>query len=225
MKLGLVIPVFNEAAGLAHFIDSWKSVDLEQHQIAGIWWVNNGSTDGSDQLLQHEPHLVSLETNQGYGGGVKAGILNVDASCTHVAWIPADGQIPIEAVLRVWEAARQDPAALHKGNRVERFDGFTARFVSETYSLLVRWLLGVNARDVNGLPKIAPRAFMQKAAKQSTETTFTWDASVLKLAKQVGLRVVEHPVSFLKRSSGVSSWSGRRIRTYFQVLGRLFLME
>ena len=80
-SLGLVIPMYNEVLGAEVVI---KGILLETQKIATvkIVVVDNGSTDGTGKILQQlqqtlDFHLLSLDTNQGYGGGILDGMKHI----------------------------------------------------------------------------------------------------------------------------------------------------
>src|SRR5262245_9564101 len=85
----VVIPAFNEAAGLGATLDG-----LRRHpRLAGVrvLVIDDGSTDGTAEIARdHGAEVLVNRVNQGYGASLKRGI---EASETPlVAWYDADGQ-------------------------------------------------------------------------------------------------------------------------------------
>lgn len=226
-RLSLVLPVYNEAANLGQLVAELRAT---HDFVSEIILVDNGSHDGSAEALHEAAALDSrfrvlrLDRNAGYGGGVFHGLRHAADESTHVGWMPADGQYSLDDVRRVWLATLAEPWALHKGERLARHDGRDIRAVSAVYSTLARLALGLRVRDVNGLPKIAPRAVIG-ALGPSPRPTFLFDAEVLAVAARIGLPLREHPVTFLARRAGVSSWSSRRLRTYLETLADLWRLR
>jgi glycosyltransferase involved in cell wall biosynthesis len=228
--LSLVIPVFNEQGNLlplAGLIEAFRSEDLLE-----VLWVNNGSEDGSEIELRAIAaryawaKIYSIKRNQGYGGGILEGVRQTSAQATHIGWLPADGQVAAKDVFEIWEKVKTDPTSLHKGLRLQRADSASQRWVSVVYSCLTRWILGIPVRDTNGLPKIFPAALLREGCFHNPEKAgFVFDASMLFYVSNKNVRIVEHPVAFLKRHSGVSSWSGRRLVTYWAVTRALVKMR
>lgn len=229
-QLSLIIPVFNERGNLlplAQAIEAHRPPDLLE-----VIWVNNGCSDGSHKELEEIQRCYSwsrvkvLGVNQGYGGGVLAGVMTASLQATHLGWIPADGQVDANELFSIWEKVKTDPASVHKGIRVKRKDSSSQKAVSQIYSHLTRLLLGIPSRDTNGLPKIFPAALLRESCFHNPETTgFVFDASMLYYAIRKRLKIVEHPVSFLRRRSGQSSWSGRRLATYLNVTSALLRLR
>lgn len=226
--LSLVIPVYNEAGNLLPLAERLDS--LVPAGLAEVVWVNNGSQDGSGEELarivcRHPwSRLVSLARNQGYGGGVQAGIAASRTGVDHIGWIPADGQIGVEDLRRIWSEVETTPHCVHKGLRVQRED--SQRRVSKVYSALCRRILGLSVADINGLPKILPAELAKRIALQIPSARgFVFDAETLLLAQRAGASIREHAVVSRPRTHGKSSWSGRRLRTYWEVFTALLLLR
>lgn len=222
LQLTVIVPVFNEVGNLTAL-----AAQLDAHPAFRVLWVDNGSTDGSTEILrsicaQKENHQVlRLWPNRGYGGGLRAGIAACPQGTSHVAWIPADGQTPVADLARVWEHTQENATAVHKGRRTKREDSLSQRLVSWIYSWLCRRILGFAVRDVNGLPKIFPAPLAREAAPLTTSASFAFDAEMLYLAHLRELGILEHPVAFHARRTGQSSWVKRRLATYWQTFGTL----
>ena len=92
----LVLPVYNEASGLTALLDSLRAA-LEAVGIPfEIVAVDDGSTDGSRELLRSRTDLRLLEhsTNRGYGAALKTGIRY--ARYPVIVITDADGTYPHE---------------------------------------------------------------------------------------------------------------------------------
>ena len=94
----IVIPCFNEAKNLKKLVSECEKVTrLSKYQV-GFILVNNGSTDGSDKAFLelvagiNSIKYVSITDNQGYGGGILAGLEQATAPIS--GWTHADLQTP-----------------------------------------------------------------------------------------------------------------------------------
>ena len=90
-----------------------------------VWVVVDGSTDGSDALLQalaaDDPGLrvIVLAHNQGKGAAVLEGISQAGkAGFTHALTMDSDGQHPADSILRFMTASQLSPDAMVLGKPV-----------------------------------------------------------------------------------------------------------
>ena len=80
MDVSVVIPIHNEAGGLAMFHQLLRdSIDRLHHNF-DIWYVNDGSTDDTDQVVQgimeedNRVHVLNLSRNFGSQAALTAGL-------------------------------------------------------------------------------------------------------------------------------------------------------
>src|SRR5581483_7942963 len=108
--LSVVVPVFNEAEGLAHFNDSLLEVlnqlDLEFEVI----YCDDGSTDNTSGLISkwaktnRKIKLIRLSRNFGKENALTAGIAAAQGEA--ILMIDGDGQHPVELIPRFISAGR-----------------------------------------------------------------------------------------------------------------------
>jgi glycosyltransferase involved in cell wall biosynthesis len=203
LSLSLVMPAFNEEAGivtavrrarsaLARFADDWE-----------ILVVDDGSTDRTgeiaDRLAAEESGVRVLhnERNLNYGLSLRRGLS--EARCT---WILHDGvDLPLApedfelfrphfAEADVIVASRPDRAAHPPWRRV-------TSYVNRT---LVRVLFAPRARDLNFV-QFYRRTFVQSLRPRSTSPAFLTPELILR-AERTGARVVEVEATFRRREHG-----------------------
>lgn len=100
--ISIVVPVFNEAAGLADFHHALSQALRALPFDYEIVYCNDGSTDASENVIaaisQKDKHvrLVSLSRNFGKECALTAGI--AAATGAGVLTIDADGQHPVDLI-------------------------------------------------------------------------------------------------------------------------------
>ncbi|MGB0640188.1 MAG: glycosyltransferase family 2 protein [Myxococcota bacterium] len=207
MKLGLVIPLFNEAELVTEVVASIHAT-LEQADISyTLVLVNNGSEDQTGSLiddLAQAPSIQSLHLreNAGYGGGILSGmaLLEQQGLPDIVGWCWGDGQISPKAIPALFHACVQG-APMAKTIRTERQDGPVRQVVTTSYSLIMRSLGCTNA-DVNGCPKLMTKeAFL---TLQPRSMDWFLDAEVVLGAQARGWEITTHPVTMRPRTAGHS---------------------
>lgn len=90
----LIIPVFNEAENLPAFFSRWEKLGLK----ANVIFVDNGSTDGSLELLRQYSgaRVIEHKSNEGYGASIIDGIRA--GNHDRMVIIDADGEYPPECI-------------------------------------------------------------------------------------------------------------------------------
>ena len=117
---------------------------------AEVWVVDNGSSDGSREMVREEfawAHLVEADSNPGYGAAV-----NLVAARTSTPWIAAsnaDVVLEADALDALLRAGRADPRAGAVAPRLILPDGSTEHSVHPFPTL------GVTAAFAFGLARLA----------------------------------------------------------------------
>jgi len=209
VELGLAIPFFNEEQAVDRTVADLCAV-LDQANICFVAaLVDNGSSDGTGAALRKRANrrkgallVVSLPTNQGYGGGILAGLEAVRAKADPgvVGWMWGDNQVDPEVLIPLLERCRSG-AAMAKARRVARQDGWARQVLSNGFAAAMR-LRGSWSPDVNGCPKL----FRKEALQTLSPTSTDWflDAEVVLGAERQGWEVAWEPVTMAARTTGQS---------------------
>jgi glycosyltransferase involved in cell wall biosynthesis len=207
-KLTIVIPCFNEEGSLPALVERCKQVS--SHQSVDFIFVDNGSVDSTPillpQLLVNTSGLriVSVAKNQGYGGGILAGL--ADAKTDFVGWTHADLQSdPFDVIhaLLLLESTLVSENVFIKGRRKNR--ALMSVFFTSGMSVFETVLFRMQLYDINAQPTIIRRDFLEEL--QSAPTDFSFDLHAYVTAKKQGLSVKRFEVRFKAREFGESKWN------------------
>jgi dolichol-phosphate mannosyltransferase len=206
-RISLVMPAYNEAAGIADAV-------AEAHEsLAGLRYefeilvVDDGSIDGTAaqvcELMAIWPRvrLLSHDRNLGYGAALRTGF--EAARYELVAFTDADGQFYLDDLDDLVRVMRQAPIAA--GWRVDRQDPWRRRFLSWGYNLLARTLLGTGVRDCDCALKVFRREALAYLLPDSTG--FFVNTEMLCRARSFGWSVAEVGVRHRRRRQGASKVS------------------
>ncbi|MGH7504050.1 MAG: glycosyltransferase family 2 protein [Longimicrobiales bacterium] len=206
--LSLVMPCYNEEESVGLTIRRLVAAFDEAGYGLELIAVDNGSKDRTSEILAQvaaelpavRPQRVAV--NQGYGFGILSGIPHARAKW--VGFIPADGQVDAEDVVRLYEAAAESNGnVVAKARRRFRMDGITRKIVSILYNVLIRTLWPkLDSLDVNGTPKILPRDAL--LAMRLESKGWFLDPEIMIKAHYMGLRVLEYNVFARMRGNGMS---------------------
>lgn len=227
-RFELVVPCYNEAPGLELLIsETVKAAEefLFTPETFQLVLVDNGSVDGTYESLQALKasawgkwmRFVHLEKNQGYGGGILAGLQSTNAAW--VGWTHADLQTHPRDAFRALGVAleRRKEKILARGRRKNRKP--MEFFISRGYELALGYYWGFWGYEVNAQPKVFPRALIEKLGEAKRNILF--DAFVLRTARENGYVLTSIPVRYAPRAQGVSSWNfslKSRLRTFRALL-------
>lgn len=115
IQIAALVPTYNNAHTLKSVIEGVLEQGL--HLVV----VDDGSTDGTDAILEEFRGRVVVERhdrNRGKGCALRLGFDRLrEQGYTHAISLDADGQHYPEDLPRFVEAIRQEPGALHVGER------------------------------------------------------------------------------------------------------------
>ena len=124
--ISVVIPLYNEAAGITQFHEQLSAVLENTSPGYEIIYVDDGSSDGSATLIrslaQKDTHvrLVALSRNFGKESALAAGI--AQASGKAVIMLDSDGQHPVEIIpdfIKAWHDGAQVVIGLSQNKQGE----------------------------------------------------------------------------------------------------------
>jgi dolichol-phosphate mannosyltransferase len=210
-SLSLVIPAFNEEAGIRQAIDE---ADRDLPRLVReyeIIVVDDGSEDRTAEIVQEisrtRPRVRLLRhlENQGYSAALRTGF---EASrYDRVAFTDADCQFHLCDLDPLICLSDRHPVAV--GYRLNRQDPATRLFYSWAYNTLVRTFLGTGVRDCDCALKVFRRDALMKLLPETPG--FFVNTEMLTKAHQLGYSIAETGVRHRPRLRGASTVSVRDI--------------
>lgn len=206
--VSIVLPVYNEADHLAEVVRQYESA-LSQMPIAHeLVLVPNGCRDRSPEVCdelarEFETARVHPSAEAGWGKSVKAGlrVARGDLLCyTNLARTTAE-----DLTLLVLYATLH-PDTVIKANRKIR-ESLVRRAGSLLYNLECRALFDLSYWDVNGTPKVFPRAFDKLLALSRDDDLI--DAEFNVICRREGYPMLEVPIFSSRRHGGKSTTNYR----------------
>jgi glycosyltransferase involved in cell wall biosynthesis len=202
-RVAVVIPTLNEEASIGGVVRA-----LPPEWVARVIVADGGSTDATAERARAADADV-IAAGHGYGRACLAG-----------AWAAADAEI----IVFMDGDGADDPAsigALVEPIRAGKFDfviASRARGVREPgsigwHQLAAGWLAGLGTRALYGVrytDMCAFRAIRRDALLElgMRELTYGWNIEMQMRAARAGLRILEIPVDYRRRSGGTSKVAG-----------------
>lgn len=167
-KLYIVIPAYNEEENIETLIKDWYPV-IEKYNGGGesrLVIINDGSKDNTYEILKknekEKPLLTALtKENGGHGPTVLYGYryaLNNNAD--YIFQTDSDGQTLPGEFDYFWEHRNEYDAIL--GNRSDRQDGSSRKFVENTLRFILKLVFGVNVPDANAPFRLMKKDVLEK---------------------------------------------------------------
>ena len=202
----IIIPCYNESENINLLFMACSEVVKESNFTINFIFVDNGSTDNSYSLMNkldnHNDHIkfLHLSVNQGYGGGILAGLRITKAPV--IGWTHADLQTPIGDCL-VGLNLMTSNYGFVKGIRLGRTQ--IDRFFTKGMELFESILFGFKLNEINAQPTLIRREFFE--GWDDPPKDFSLDLYALVMAKKHNIGVNRFSVQFLPRRFGNSKWN------------------
>jgi dolichyl-phosphate beta-glucosyltransferase len=220
IALSIVIPAYNEERRLGPTLDAvldyLDAGDAGAPESIEVLVVDDGSKDGTAALVRERAErdrrtrLLSLPQNRGKGAAVRSGFLASRGAL--VLFSDADNSTPIAEIAKLRRAieAGADVAIGSRGlpdSDVRVTQHALRRRMGMTFNTLVRFLGGLEVRDSQCGFKLFRRDRALAVFERQRLDGFAFDVEILFIARRMGLRIVEVPVTWINSpDSRVNIW-------------------
>ena len=205
MQLSLIIPAYNEEklikgtiSGLVSYLDK-KGYSWE------IIVADDGSSDKTSQIVESfknpKVKLVSLANNRGKGAALKAGFLKAEGE--YQIFSDADLSVPIETIEPFMQKLKDYDVVIAsrrvKGAEIKVHQPWFRENMGRVFTLLTQVYMSSSVVDFT----CGFKGFRKNAAKEifgcSLISRWAYDAEIVFLAEKKGLKILQHPVSWINR--------------------------
>ncbi len=202
--LGVIVPVFNEAATIATLVQTV----LAQPHVTEVVIVDDGSSDGTWAALQPLPptdarvRIFRHEKNQGKGAALRTGF----AQATAPVLIVQDADLEYDPqeypqVIRPIIAGRADVVigSRFQGSGAHRVLYFWHSIGNQVLTLLSNMCTNLNLTDMESGYKAFRREIIQQIKIEENRFGFEPEITA-KVSKVKGVRIYEVPISYYGRT-------------------------
>jgi glycosyltransferase involved in cell wall biosynthesis len=202
--VAVVIPTLNEAVAIGSVI-----AEIPRSLVREIIVADSGSTDGTADVARAAGALV-VDAGRGYGRACAAGVAAADKACRVIVFMDGDGADRADLMERIAGpvlAGTQD-FVIASRTRGEREPG-SMLWHQVLAGRAAGWGMGALYR-VSYSDMCAFRAIDREALRRldMREMTYGWNIEMQMKAARAGLRILEVPVPYRRRSGGESKVAG-----------------
>lgn len=201
--IGVILPVYNEQAGLASTLDKIQRYLYKRPHFTFIF-VDDGSNDRTPNILTRaiqsaktpQLQLLSYQPRGGKGHAVKTGMLAAAAHCEFLCFLDGDLAYSLDHLDDLLTALQTADVAI--GSRSlcaapPQGLSWQRKIAGQTFNGLSRLMLGLDYPDMQaGL-----KGFRQAAAKslfsKQQLTGFCFDVELIHIARKQGLTIAQIP--------------------------------
>lgn len=205
LKVSVIVPVYNEEGNVAELHREIKQVCEINNYTYEIIFINDGSTDKTDEVCRSLRPLkyINLRKNFGQTAAMDAGIKA--ARYDYIVTMDGDRQNDPSDIPAMIEYAKENNLDVVSGWRKNRKDTFVKRFVSRGANLLRYLLVHDGIHDSGCSLKVYRRECFQNMSLYGEQHRF-----IPALLKIKGFTVGEVIVNHRPRTSGRTKYNWHR---------------
>ena len=203
MDLSIVIPAYNEERRLTPTLEGWRTWLYTFDGSAEVIVSDDGSSDGTPGLVErfaahdHRFRLNRLPENQGKGGAVRSGMLA--ATGAYRFYVDADMNIApwhVEPALALLGSVADVVTGKRSLSEYANAEQSASRLAAGAAVQVARRILVLPViSDTQAGFKGFTAEWAEKVFAKAVVNSFAFDIEVLYLARRMGARIAEMPVS------------------------------
>ena len=221
--ISLLIPVFNEKESITETIAKAHDVFSRMGEEFEILIINDGSTDGTQEILNNvntpNVHILTHPENKGYGASMKTGIRRAKGDL--IAITDADGTYPIVDFPKLLSAFREQDADMVIGARTKKGAQFHWTRVPAKWVIkhLVNSMSGRKIPDNNSGMRIFKKPMAEEFMHLYPQG-FSFTITITLAAITSDYNVIYVPIDYFKRQGTSSMSSGLNgLKHFFNFIG------
>lgn len=213
MKLSIVIPAHNEEKNIEHCLRELQQVVWDEHAIPHeIIVVNDNSTDGTAQVVQHladswdHIHLVDRPAPGGFGRAIRSGLEVVTGEVVVICM--ADLSDDPQDVVAYYQKISEGYDCVFgsrfiDGSHVENYPPVKL-FVNRLVNTCIRWMFGTRFNDLTNAFKAYRTSVLQDCGPfKASHFNITLELSLSALIRDY--HIAQIPIRWQGRTWGASN--------------------
>lgn len=207
IDLAIVMPVYNEEGCILQVVRSWLSMLSALDINFRIIILNDGSSDGTgevlDSFVSDDRVEVINKPNGGHGPTILMGYRNATRLAEWTFQCDSDDEMKPDYFPVLWEKRESFDALF--GCRKNRHQTLERKFITICSRALVHLLFGSRITDVNSPYRLIRSDILRHIVNQIPEDTFAPNVIISGALSRTKLSIYEHPVPYETRKTGQAS--------------------
>lgn len=214
-SLYLIIPAYNEESNIENCINDWYPIVESCGDNSRLVIVNDGSKDNTESvvnnLINDKKQLILLnKKNGGHGSAVLYGYrYAIENNADYIFQTDSDGQTNPKEFKQFWDLRKEYDAIL--GNRIERGDGKSRKFVENVVCSLLFVIFGVRVPDANAPFRLMKTELVNKYINKLPENYNIPNIMFTTYFKYKKESITFMPISFKPRQKGTNTINVKKI--------------
>lgn len=205
-KITILIPCYNEAAGVGSVIDGFKAVaESTPSYDFEIIAVDNNSKDNTSEVAARHGATVHFEGKKGKGNAMRSAFAQISSATDYVVMLDGDHTYRANEVMRLIEPLEAGFCTVVLGSRLNgkmQHDAMSAfnRFGNNVFTTLARVFYGVKATDVLTGYYAWKADAVRKMTPHLTSEGFTIEIEMVAKMAKLGESIFSVPISYDARA-------------------------
>lgn len=198
-EASIIIPTYNEREGISQVIESLQSLKKRHGNRWEIIIVDDGSTDGTSEMIRNTPEIVLIQHpfNRGYGAALKTGIRHATYNTLVIS--DADGTYPIQDIPRLLTPLSKCEMVVGARGNNDANIPLVRRPAKWVLNKLANYLTGITIPDLNsGLRAMKKEVVMKFIHLLPDGFSFTTTITLAMLTNDYAVEFI--PIDYQKRS-------------------------
>lgn len=199
MDLSIIIPAYNEAAGIADVLERLRPQLAKLELVWEVVVVEDGSTDGTGGILRGIDWIRVIEhpVNLGYGAALKTGIRSSEAPW--VAILDADGTYPEQTLPELVRLSADADMVVAARTGASVHIPLIRRPAKRFITRFAGYIAGRRIPDLNSGMRVMRRSVVEKFFHLLPDG-FSFTTTITLAMLVDGYRVKYHPIDYHKRA-------------------------
>jgi glycosyltransferase involved in cell wall biosynthesis len=213
-RIALIVPVYNEVDTIENTVREIHEKIVTKMGNVDIWVFEDGSTDGTKEVLgklRHEfsgLHAQMRPSRKGYPKAMREALLKISPTrYDYVVAVDSDGQYEPDDFFKLWNIMQRDAPDIVMGRRMTRREPLYRKILSRGLQFLERVMFPVKCKDVTSVMRLMKVDLAHEIAGDMKYSPYNFWLEFTARMSLNGYRIIEIPISYRDRAGGSRVYS------------------